>query len=143
MTLMLPLCFVLMPLSMRRAKVRWAHIVRVTIYSLFIPLLCVWVTAAVFSAHVALSMEGLMELYTWAARYVPWLAMALWWTAATGRYLRIPHAWLTIGLLTLIPFGGLIFYLIRHRNESLVLLFSGGSRPLVLLGAAAAGFLAL
>jgi hypothetical protein len=101
MTAMLPLCFVLMPLSMRKAKVRWAHIARVAIYSLFIPVLCVWITASALSAAAVFSVDSLLELYAWGVKYLPWLALALWWMAATGRYLKIPHAWLTIAMLTL------------------------------------------
>jgi hypothetical protein len=101
MTFMLPLSFVLMPLSMRKAKVRWAHIIRVTAYSLFIPLACLWLTAITFLAVGVLAADSLLELYASAVRYAPWLAVALWWQAATSRYLKIPHAWLTIGMLTL------------------------------------------
>lgn len=48
-----------------------------------------------------------------------------------------------VGLSTLIPFGGLVFYLIRHREDSLSSLFSGGERPSILLGSAVAGALAM
>lgn len=46
-------------------------------------------------------------------------------------------------LLTLIPFGGLFLYFVQHRHESLVVLFSGAARPTLLIGAAAAGAVAL
>ena len=48
-----------------------------------------------------------------------------------------------VGLLTLVPFGGLVFYLIRHREDSLMSLVSGGDRPTVLLGSAIVGAVAM
>jgi len=108
MTLLLPLSFVLLPLSMRKAKVRWSHVIRVTIYSLFIPLLMVWLSIVVIVLAVFVQSEGALEMYRSAVRIVPWLALALWWHAATSRYLKIPHAWLTIGMLTLLCLLGLL-----------------------------------
>jgi hypothetical protein len=48
-----------------------------------------------------------------------------------------------VGLLTLIPVGGLVLYLVRHREDSLVSLFSGGDRPRVLLASVVAGAAAM
>lgn len=47
------------------------------------------------------------------------------------------------GLLTLIPFGGLALYLMRHREDSLTSLFSGSERPAILLGSVIAGVIAM
>src|SRR5262249_10120680 len=41
--------------------------------------------------------------------------------------------------LTLIPFGGLVLFVMGHRQESLVTLLTGGARPVVLVSLAAAG----
>jgi hypothetical protein len=102
MTLLLPLSFVLMPLSLRKAKVRWSHLVRVAVYSLFIPVPVLIAAALGFVlAVVVLDQPEWIERMAGIARYLPWLAVALWWHAATSRYLKIPHAWLTIGMLTL------------------------------------------
>jgi hypothetical protein len=49
----------------------------------------------------------------------------------------------TILALTLIPFGGLLLVAAEHRNESLVGLFTGGSRAAVLGSLAALGIVAL
>jgi hypothetical protein len=48
-----------------------------------------------------------------------------------------------VGLLTLIPFGGLFLYLVRHREDSLTSLFSGAQRPTILLVSALAGIAAV
>lgn len=48
-----------------------------------------------------------------------------------------------VGLSALIPFGGLFFYLVSRREDSLTLLFSGSERPAVLLGWTIAGLLAV
>lgn len=101
MTALLPLSFALMPFSMRRAKVRWAHVVRATAYSLFIPLTMIWITALLLGPAIFFGWKDAEHLYGSLVRYVPWLAIALWWHAAASRYLKIPHAWLTIALLTL------------------------------------------
>jgi hypothetical protein len=100
-TVLLPFSFVLMPLSLRKAKVRWAHIVRVTGYSMFIPITYLLLAVVTVVSAAILSSDATLDLVAAAARYVPWLAIALWWHAATSRYLKIPHAWLTISLLTL------------------------------------------
>lgn len=102
MVLLLPMSFALMPFSMRKARVRWSHIARVTVHSIFIPITCL-LAALVMLVVAALffSMEAAFEVLEVAVRYVPWLAVALWWHAATSRYLKIPHAWLTIAALTL------------------------------------------
>jgi hypothetical protein len=101
MTFLLPVSFILMPFSLRKAKVRWAHIARVTIYSLFIPITCLAAAFMLIVGAAAFSNETAMEFFAVGVRYLPWLAVALWWHAGTSRYLKIPHAWLTIGMLTL------------------------------------------
>ena len=107
MSVLLPLALALMPASLHKAKVRRFHIVRVTVYGLFIPVLLLLVLglrlglAAVQGAPILTATSPVI-------RVVPWLAIALWWHAATRRYLKIPHAWLTIGLLTLLCLLGLL-----------------------------------
>ena len=48
-----------------------------------------------------------------------------------------------VGLSALIPFGGLFLFLVRRREDSLTLLFSGSERPAVLLAWTIAGLLAV
>lgn len=100
MTFLLPLSFLLLPLSLRKAKVRWTHLIRVTVYSLPIPMLCVLLSGLTYIIASTFALDSLMQLLEVVLQYAPWLAVALWWHAATSRYLKIPHAWLTIGALT-------------------------------------------
>jgi hypothetical protein len=98
MSLLLPLSLVLLPFSLRKAKVRWAHVVRVAAYGMIIPVLLLTVTG--FTVGLA-AFTPTASPTSPLVRVVPWLAVALWWHAAISRYMKIPHAWLTIGMLTL------------------------------------------
>jgi hypothetical protein len=100
---LLPLSFVLLPISRRRAKVRWAHIARVTAYSLQIPVFIA--LSALFTLTVLVLVGGwgawlvapTAALVTWG----PLVLVVLWWRAAIGSYLRLPHAWaVTVALTT-------------------------------------------
>jgi hypothetical protein len=113
MWLLMPASLVLLPISRRRAKVRWAHIGRVLMYAAIIPML---VAAACVGAF-AIGMVGddWQDLAVVAAVLIAWpgywLLNVAWWWAAIGRYLRIPHpavVAITLGILCLllIPFLG-------------------------------------
>jgi hypothetical protein len=88
------LTYAALPITRRRCKVRWAHIVRVTLYG------SVVVVPAVVLSLVAspLAMRGAgaatfaapLAVGAWGA--IPVMEV-LWWSAATSRYLRMPHAW--------------------------------------------------
>ena len=111
-----PFSFVLVASSMRRARVRPAHLLRIAAYSL--PLAAWLAAGAVLGLYAAtwidladvdfgrLSSWKVSEaMYDWCpflgAAIAPLLLMA-WWTLAVRRYLRMPHA-LAIGvLLTLV-----------------------------------------
>ena len=105
---LMPLLFLLLPLSRRRGKVRWRHIVRVWIYGLWIPT----VTGVSLAAMLVI---GAFDNEWWSMidatiRGVPtWgfgLLIIAWWWSATGRYLRMPHALAIAALLAVL--GGLI-----------------------------------
>lgn len=96
-----PIAFILLPVSRRRAKVRWPHLWRITAYSAFIPV----IVAIICLAGHNLSLMGVnwpiltrleqnMALATLV--FVP-----IWWTAAIRHYLRMPHAVPVAVLLTL------------------------------------------
>lgn len=100
----LPLAFILLPVSMRRAKVRWIHVWRIAAYSVFIPVANAWLQVGLFAIGVLMHdwgyrigtrMEEVNRLGT------P-LALMIWWWAALGRYLRMPHAFAVAVCLTLI-----------------------------------------
>jgi hypothetical protein len=96
-----PIAFILLPVSRRRAKVRWAHLWRITAYSAFIPV----IVAIICLAGHNLSLMGV----NWPilARLEQNMALAtlifvpIWWAAAIRHYLRMPHAVPVAVLLTL------------------------------------------
>jgi hypothetical protein len=133
--LVMPLTFVCLPQTLRRANVRKRHLLRIGAYSL------VWFPVpATAAAALAFSIEQLDRvlaptfgsLYwidrwtragmSWAVLVMTCLWLAVWWAFAAGRYLRLPHApaigvamtviaMLAAALLTLIfPGGDWIMY---------------------------------
>jgi hypothetical protein len=99
----MPISFVLLPVSMRHAKVRWTHILRISMYSTFIPIAVLWVMAGSFALGLLTRSTGdgwgrLMSLSTtWGIA----LMILAWWWAAIRCYLRIPHALFTTLTLAL------------------------------------------
>lgn len=89
----LPLGFVLLPISRRRAKVRWRHIWRITAYSLFIP--ATLVPASMLCTASGFPVTGpLDERFRLAHSLLSFpftIGLIIWWAAAIRRYLRIPH----------------------------------------------------
>ncbi len=85
-----PLTFVLLPVSMRQAKVRWSHIWRATAYSIVVPIIAValaWLTVAL----IEMGGPAVALLHRCVAvGFVP-AALVVWWTSAVGRYLKMPH----------------------------------------------------
>jgi hypothetical protein len=107
--LMMPISFVLMPATLRRARVRAGHVVRVWAYGLVA--LPAVVALPVFAWAIAWNVERLQSGATWSSitdwldfnRW--WLVLALailwqvaWWAYAAGQYLRLPTPW-TIGIV--------------------------------------------
>lgn len=103
--------FVLLPFSLRRAKVRWVHVARIAIYGLpWILAPVVWRFPAIFldveaSAWSARNLVQWSDLCSrvgmWWLKSVP-LFEFLWWSLATSRYLRLPHAWGIGAVVTII-----------------------------------------
>ncbi|HZW09090.1 MAG TPA: hypothetical protein VFF69_04225 [Phycisphaerales bacterium] len=127
--LLTPLTFYLLPVSMRRARVRRAHIARVQAYvlALLVPAIGVWsllhtaVTALFeFSPYIVWEL-GLGELPigpTAACAVGVWLLWA--WHSAVKRYLRLPHAlavalamlaiaWLAASVPVVLTYGHALF----------------------------------
>jgi hypothetical protein len=137
---LMPLTFVLLPRTLRQARVRRIHIARVWAYGLiwipaaiFVPRLLVWLSA--FAVDALGTMQSAQPYLTFA-----WLeemclqhkdAISLgavsvwllaWWSYAAGRYLKLPHApaigfcmlvlslVLAVGLLFLFPGGTWFMY---------------------------------
>jgi hypothetical protein len=102
---------VLLPISLRRVKVRKAHLVRAGVYATaLLPIVCALYAAGWFliSAGVPLAQlpariarstgKGILG----AALGVSLIFALLWLHAVCSRYLRLPHAWLIALLLTIV-----------------------------------------
>ncbi|MHC4127342.1 MAG: hypothetical protein ACYS1E_01790 [Planctomycetota bacterium] len=101
------LSFAALPFTRRRCKVRWSHLVRVTLYGYVLGVPALLLSLAAMPMAVAEMRAGALveplAAVAWGA--LPFMAVA-WWAAATSRYLRMPHAWgvglavVVIGILT-------------------------------------------
>lgn len=97
--LALPVTFLLLPVSRRRALVRWRHIARVFAYSLLFPaLVCLGIIIIAFRSYK--NVVGYMYrprlFYEELPRYLCLVAiglLAIWWWVAIRRYLRMDEAW--------------------------------------------------
>ena len=105
----IPLAFLLLPISRQVAKVRWVHIARVLLYSLFLPVTLLCILAVLFATGTFIApLESFSyKLGIWIFDYGIWVALIAWWALATRHYLKMPHGWmiaiifaLLIGLLT-------------------------------------------
>jgi hypothetical protein len=102
--LLMPASLALLPVSRRRAKVRWAHIGRVTVYSAFIPITMFFGCVALFGLGMAYGRQAptYVEWMMWMLQVVPPMLVFAWWGAAIGRYLRIPHGHFTAFMLLVV-----------------------------------------
>ncbi len=100
--LLFPLTFLLLPVSRRRAKVRWAHLFRITAYAAFIPSAAI--TAVLVAVSLGYASDGLQTAaFGWGhliCRYAMIPMLIIWWASAIKRYLHIPHHWAVVFLLT-------------------------------------------
>ena len=108
--IMLPLAFLVLPISMRRAKVRWAHVGRIAAYSIGVPALLVIASLIVFTVY------GLHwpNLFLLAAPI--WLLG--WWWRAIRRYLVMEHSWaiwLSITAIALLVAATATFHLFESQ----------------------------
>ena len=103
----IPLAYLLLGQTMRRARVRRAHLVRIWLYSLVV---VPWSVAAwIVLRPPVLSLSDMLELLSigvsgWSpALHAATLAAGgLFWWCATSRYLRLPHAGSVAGVLSLL-----------------------------------------
>jgi len=103
--LLLPVMMLLLPISRRRAKVRWRHVVRVLAYSAIIPVAILVIAGIMGSISMALQDERGEDLRAMALElehFGPWVLLAAWWGCAIGMYLRIPRGWLIAPMLTVL-----------------------------------------
>jgi hypothetical protein len=97
--LMFPLTLIMLPMTRRRAKVRWAHIWKVTAYGMIIPFIA-FLLAMLLLRMLSSQIGGprMGSLHIFASVWLIPLAMVIWWTSAASRYMKMPHAF-WIGLL--------------------------------------------
>ena len=133
-------CFALLPLSRRKAKVRWAHIGRAAVYGLgLIPVAIFFlVLIGLFAMAEDLTIGGASQWWyggrVWYGGWGPtgfaylsvfcivFLLHVMWWAFATSRYMKMPHGW-GVGLTVMvIPLLLLFLYLLLFSNFLLMLL---------------------
>ncbi len=91
--------FLALPVSRRREKVRWDHIGRVVAYGavlLVVPMWGVFFGAAIMQQPDALA-RVIGGMTYWVCTAVATFGLVpleiVWWSTATGRYLKMRHAW--------------------------------------------------
>lgn len=113
-----PLSLALLPVTRKKAKVRWAHIGRVFSYSLSIPIMlaqvavAAWVAVTLGFRAARFDEETLMGP---VAVLMPVLVMCFW-GAAIKRYLRLPHAaavTILLSVLCVLTVSGVVFWVGR------------------------------
>lgn len=106
--LLLPLSFVFLPVSRRRAKVRWGHIARVSAYGFFIPVTAIAGSLLCISIGYALDalFDPMLRIAHVLSRYFMPAMIIIWWATSVRQYLRIPHSWFVAVLLS-----GMLFLL--------------------------------
>lgn len=101
-----PFSFVLLPVSRRRAKVRWSHVLRVTIYGCFIPISAI--TVSMFAIAIGYAFENtfgsMIQIVQLSSRYFMTTLIIIWWATAIKRYLHILHSWAVACLLSIMLF---------------------------------------
>ena len=91
----MPLAFSLMPATLRKAKVRWRHTVRIAAYSCFIPITVLLATCLLLNVGLAF---GPVQYVTFLVAYWLFVAgvaigMVAWWGFAINQYLKVPYGW--------------------------------------------------
>ena len=94
--LLCPLGFIALPQSRRQAKVRWGHIVRIFMYSAggwaLIMALILWSGPSRMGAQIGLTPWLYQRILMVTILFTPTFLL-VWWSLATGRYLKMRHAW--------------------------------------------------
>lgn len=106
---LMPVLFVLLPMSRRRAKVRWAHVCRAAVYSAAIPVLggALWLAIVLIAFTVPPAHAQLMTLSRYVV-FLPVVMLMAWWATAMSRYMMIPRGWFVVivfAVLTVLLLG--------------------------------------
>lgn len=113
--------FAALPASLRRAKVRYAHIVRVWAYSLYLLLPPIALTALSFASTIVwlrLGWYAMVASLVASAFAVPAMTI-VFWRFALSRYLRLPQSWQVLTAIVAIAAlaSALSFYLIAQPGS--------------------------
>ena len=107
-----PVAFLVLPRSLRRAKVRYRHLVRIGLYSLFffiIPILLI-MHHQIMGNWTTLRSDA---LNSFIAFFLPVICLVIWWSLAAKHYLKLPHAWgVGVSVVILAYAGGLFLVLL-------------------------------
>lgn len=122
--MLMPPAFVCLSRSLRQARVKPVHLVRVFLYSMpAIPaFLLVWKLPAWSALPLGNSVEAWLAGMPWALPMPPGvfaslLLMTLWWWCACSMYLKIRWGWLAAGLLAIVSFlAALLLMLLLAPN---------------------------
>ena len=106
--LLLPPSFVFLPISRRRAKVRWGHIARASAYGFFIPVTAIVGSLLCISIGYALDafFDPMLRFAHLLSRYFMPAMIVTWWATSMRHYLRMPHSWFVAVVLS-----GMLFLL--------------------------------
>ena len=109
-TVLIPLSFVMLPSSMRRARIRWRHLLRVLVYGLPIPLVLAALGWMVFGVLIyrALVLQQGSTFRTELGLALPTILLSLWWYFAIRHYLRLKHS-IWVAALLAVAVGMLTF----------------------------------
>jgi hypothetical protein len=138
--MLVAVCFVLLPQSLRKAKIRPRHLVRVGLYGL--PLMIALCTVPWIVSDIVESVGILSWKYGWFARVdlwkwqnawsrwqwvvlvaMTWIWQAWWWNNAVTRYLKLPHGAATSVLLVVLAnllALGLLMLMIGHGRNTFI-----------------------
>ena len=99
--LLVPVEMVLLPVSRRRAKVRWRHIWRIWAYGLVGPTLLgvAFFVCALIRYAIDDGTQKALAIAFWLNSWLLLPLLALWWALAIRNYLRMPHGLVTALLL--------------------------------------------
>ena len=120
MLLFLPLSFLILPVTRRRCRVSWRHVVRPTIYSMFIPFVIIVVAAmllAVDGVAGAGAPQILEDMFNiWLPAGVV-LAVAGWWWCVMQCYMKIPRALFVVFVLMILVLVEVVFVIAVLSGE--------------------------
>lgn len=118
-TSLAPIGYLTVPVSLRRAKVRFSHLVRISVYGLpFIALPCALALLATLGLlNPRLKMPPFAESISRWATVASVMMCLLWWMTASSSYLKLQHGIAVGATAVLLP---LLYVLLALRTVELV-----------------------